>query len=346
MKEKALDFYSKNKKGVLIAGVVLIIILVLAFKGASKQDKWKDIVLNDYVPKIKEGKLNITTNESDEFYISTDKVNDKYYNTYKNECIKMGYTIDSKEDGSSYEAYNKDGYKIRVYIISDRMYVDLDAPEKLSNITWPTNGLASLLPVPKSTIGKVITDSSKYFRIQLGEISKEEYNNYVKSCEDKGFTNDYDKQEDYYSAKNADKYNITIKYLGNNNIEIYIEAPEENNNSTDNNTPSIDNNKPSNDNDKPNTNDSNMVNGMRKEFKNAMDSYEKFMNEYVSFMKKYNNNPTDMSLISDYTKYLSKYSEFVSDFEKWDGNDLNTKEAAYYLEVQTRVSKKLLEVAN
>jgi len=33
-------------------------------------------------------------------------------------------------------------------------------------------------------------------------------------------------------------------------------------------------------------------------------------------------------------------------FEKWESSNMTTKEAVYYLEVQTRVSKKLLEVAN
>ena len=41
-----------------------------------------------------------------------------------------------------------------------------------------------------------------------------------------------------------------------------------------------------------------------------------------------------------------KYSKFVEDFEKWDDEDMNAAESAYYLEVQTRVNKKLLEVAN
>ncbi|MDO5557903.1 MAG: hypothetical protein Q4G05_06710 [Clostridia bacterium] len=42
-----------------------------------------------------------------------------------------------------------------------------------------------------------------------------------------------------------------------------------------------------------------------------MDSYESFINEYITFMKKYKaSNGTDMSLISDYAKYMSKYAEF------------------------------------
>ncbi len=81
------------------------------------------------------------------------------------------------------------------------------------------------------------------------------------------------------------------------------------------------------------------------DFKAAMDSYETFMNEYVSFMKKYSANPTDISLIADYADYMSKYSDFVEDFEAWEDEELNNEELAYYVDVQARVSKKLLEVA-
>ena len=76
-----------------------------------------------------------------------------------------------------------------------------------------------------------------------------------------------------------------------------------------------------------------------------MDSYETFMNEYVDFMKKYQDNPSDISLIGDYADYVKKYSDFVDDFEKWEDEEMNTAETAYYIDVQARVSKKLLEIA-
>lgn len=89
-----------------------------------------------------------------------------------------------------------------------------------------------------------------------------------------------------------------------------------------------------------------LVDGMRPEFKSAMDSYENFINEYVDFMKKYIADPSDMSLLMDYADYMSKYSDFVEDFEEWeDDDDMNTAETAYYIDVQARVSKKLLEIA-
>lgn len=80
------------------------------------------------------------------------------------------------------------------------------------------------------------------------------------------------------------------------------------------------------------------------DFKEAMDSYEEFMDDYVAFMKKYNANPTDISLLTDYADYLSKYADFVEDFENWEDEELNAAETAYYIDVQARVSKKLLEV--
>lgn len=85
--------------------------------------------------------------------------------------------------------------------------------------------------------------------------------------------------------------------------------------------------------------------GIRADFKAAMDSYEKFFDEYVAIMKKYKNNPSDMSILADYSKYMGQYAQTMKDFEKWESEDMNTAEAAYYLDVQNRITNKLLEVA-
>ena len=86
--------------------------------------------------------------------------------------------------------------------------------------------------------------------------------------------------------------------------------------------------------------------GLSKEFKEAMDSYEAFIDEYVAFMKKYSDsNGTDMSLISDYTKYMTKLDDANKKFEKWNDSNMNAEESAYYIQVQTKVNKKLLEAA-
>lgn len=84
--------------------------------------------------------------------------------------------------------------------------------------------------------------------------------------------------------------------------------------------------------------------GLRPDFKAAMDSYETFMDEYVAFMKKYNENPSDLELMSEYADYMVKCADCVNKFEKWDSEGMNGEELAYYTEVQARVMKKLLEV--
>ena len=64
----------------------------------------------------------------------------------------------------------------------------------------------------------------------------------------------------------------------------------------------------------------------------------------IAFMEKYNNNPSDIGLIADYASYMRKYADFAKKFEQWENEDLNDDELAYYIEVQTRVNQKLLDV--
>lgn len=88
-----------------------------------------------------------------------------------------------------------------------------------------------------------------------------------------------------------------------------------------------------------------LVDGMRPDFKEAMDSYEAFYDEYCEIVKKYTENPSDMELLADYTDMVSKAAEMTEKFEAWENGDLNRAELEYYLDVQNRVTKKLLEVS-
>ena len=83
--------------------------------------------------------------------------------------------------------------------------------------------------------------------------------------------------------------------------------------------------------------------GIRPEFKKAMDDYEDFYDKYCKLLKDYQNNPTDMKLMADYMEALGKAEELDKSFEAWDGN-LNNEELKYYLEVQTRVQKKMIDI--
>ena len=85
-----------------------------------------------------------------------------------------------------------------------------------------------------------------------------------------------------------------------------------------------------------------LVDGMHSDFKQAMDSYEEFMNQYCDFMDKYEkSNGADPTLVIECADYVAKYAQAMKAFEAWESKNLNATEAAYYLDVQTRINQKL-----
>ncbi len=95
----------------------------------------------------------------------------------------------------------------------------------------------------------------------------------------------------------------------------------------------------------PETDGEELIDGMRPDFKDAMDAYETFYDEYCEFMAEFNDNPSDLGLIAKYATLLAEMQKVNEAFEKWDGEELNDAELKYYLDVNNRVAKKLLEIA-
>lgn len=88
-----------------------------------------------------------------------------------------------------------------------------------------------------------------------------------------------------------------------------------------------------------------LVDGMRPEFKEAVDGYEAFMEEYCDFMKKFNESPDDLTLLGEYAEFLTQYTEVAEDIEALGESVMNDAEAKYYLEASARINQMLLEVA-
>ncbi len=84
--------------------------------------------------------------------------------------------------------------------------------------------------------------------------------------------------------------------------------------------------------------------GIDPDFKAAMDAYEAFYDEYCDILQAYSKNPTDMTLLLEYGKLMAKAVEMDEAFEKWESEDLNSEELKYYLEVNTRVMQKMVDV--
>lgn len=335
----------------VIAAVALIAIIsaISGGKGKGEKIEWSKIELRDQLPEPPSNRGTLFENSDEEFWVSLDGVSDDQYNDYLDACVDKGFTVDADKSSYSYKAYNADGYSLDMSHIGDGLSITLKAPMKFGSITWPSSTVGNMLPAPKSTTGKFSYEHDDSFFVYVSETSKADYDQYVADCSANGFNIDYDKGDTYYRADNADGYHISLKYEGNNIMAVEIKASKNSDVGTSEpatTEPSTETTAPSESNateTKPN--DTDLVDGMRKDFKDAMDSYEAFMDEYVAFMKKYSDNPSDVGLLADYTKYMSKYADMVEKFDKWESEDLNDAELAYYIDVQARVSKKLLDVA-
>ena len=345
-----------------IAAFVLIIPFFTVGGGSSYTAKaqaieWDTLDLGEKLPVIQKGKGRIYSNSNDRLSLSIDGYEEKDYKAYRDACIAFGYTVEAEEDSSSYKAFNEDGYCLQLDQMLSEMDIHLDAPETFETLEWPTNGLAVLLPQPDSAVGRTMQDSGTAFEIKVGETTPEVYKAYVKACEEAGFTANHNKTDTAFSANNADGYRVTVSYLGFQVMQIRIEAPEvpelseatEAENPEDGGTADAPQDTAADTAVLPDTTpetdnaDSANETGLRPDFKAAMDSYEAFMDEYCDFMAAYSENPSDLTLIGKYATYLEKYTKLTEDFDKWNSEDMNAAELAYYTEVQTRVSKKLLE---
>lgn len=352
-------FYKSAWFIILSIFVAVILIAIIIFSavtvGGGNKINWSELELGDKLPVPKKLNGEVLLDNSESLSLTVYKVSEKDFKDYVKECKNAGYTVDIAYESlsSMYEAFNDEGYNLYLsyYSSEESMRIDLTEPAtaKMKEFEWPDNDLCSLLPTPKSNFGYFNSNSSNYLSVSIGNTTVEDYEDYVKTCQDKGFNVDYYSSDNSFSAKNSNGYSLYVKYAGVNVMDITLNKPyedTESNNDDDNNTskpstieekseetqtPESDNNSSSND------------NKLSKDFKEAMDSYEDFMDDYIDFMEKYQDSDgTDLSLLTEYTEYMNKYNQVCEDFKAWDSSDMNSAEAAYYLEVQTRVNQKLL----
>ncbi len=357
---------AKNKKSsfgkvFFLILVIVAIVGVIGTHGFKKREEkiiWNDFELSSMLPEPKSNIGELVADSEERFCIYIYKTSRNEYKDYLAECEKSGYSVESEKDETHYGAWNEDGYKLSLwYIDSDeRMQVELETPMEMDELQWPTSGVAAMLPVPKSTVGTIQSESSDRFYVYVGDTPIEEYNAYVNECSEKGFSVDYEKGETYYRADHADGCHISLSYQGNSVMSVEIEKSKDDGVAAAGNEPTDEAESDEaesiveGEEDMPDTEgtateneNAELVNDMRPEFKEAMDSYESFYNEYCDFLKKYAENPSDLTLLAEYADMMSEAAEMDKKFGEWEDGDLNEAELSYCLEVEARIAKKLAD---
>lgn len=223
------------KTWIPLLAIILSFVLIIPYFSLFKVNiaefakyNWDDVVLANMLPKPASPYGEIISNSDDYLSLDVAKTSEAQYKDYIEKCKEKGFTIDTEITGSSFYAYNDKGYKLSLsyYDYSGEMNINLDSAMEMETITWPDSAMAKLLPVPKSTTGKIYSNDEDSFSVYIGNTSVEDYKAYIKACEDKGFTIDTNKQDKSFTAKNADSYKLTVNYEGNNVIYITVAEPE------------------------------------------------------------------------------------------------------------------------
>lgn len=138
-------------------------------------------------------------------------------------------------DISHYELVEPDIAEIE-YIKDDRIYTcyyDFGAKnyttdeETIPAVYWPETTLGSVLPKPSAPVIKeesINNEESFYFRAY--GLTLADFDSYITECKNKGFTVDSKSYEGFYSADNAEGYNVYLSYDETNDcINGSIKAP-------------------------------------------------------------------------------------------------------------------------
>ena len=80
------------------------------------------------------------------------------------------------------------------------------------------------------------------------------------------------------------------------------------------------------------------------EWRQFLQEYEAWVDDYISIVKKYKENPTDMTILTDYMEMFSHLTQWSQKADKIQGSILDTSEALEYSKEMLRIAGKLAEV--
>lgn len=216
-----------------IAGIVILVaavIFVLVRGGFFEEIRMSNTPLtipvtelSEQMPQIEGGKGEVVTNNSFYFSVEYYNISDVEFEEYKQMCKDEGFTIDCESNGSLFEAYNEDGYNIRITYYNNKMHVTVKDKEDMGVLVWPSTEVADLLPKPDSDYGYVSSASDSCVIIFVGNMTKDDYKAYITACMEEGFVKNLSQTEDHYHADNEDGYGVMVEYCGYNTVFIRID---------------------------------------------------------------------------------------------------------------------------
>lgn len=202
--------------GIIIAAIIIVLlILIIVVKTGKPNYEWPKSGLATSIPEPSQKKGEIYSNDNTMFDINLYRVSEDDYSAYVQECMDSGYTVEADDETADYGAYNedKDRYiEINYYDYNSEMSVTVHAPDKWTDIYWPSSKVVKNLPKPKNLYGAINWDYSDSFSVDIANVSEAEFQDYIDECMKAGYNVDYDRNDDSYYADNKAGVNLSVSY--------------------------------------------------------------------------------------------------------------------------------------
>lgn len=177
-----------------------------------------------------------TNGGRDEVYMGANR--DRYVEPGENCDIPctFNFTAYPVTDTEQYELMEPKMATI-TYKADDKIYLEyydfqslsysLDSRSGINAVQWSDSNIASMIPKIEAPVVIVSSDDADYFYARSYGTSIEQFESYVTQAEEKGFTVDESKSSEYYSAMNADGYEITAGFSTlEESLYVSVRAPE------------------------------------------------------------------------------------------------------------------------
>ncbi|MBP5281288.1 MAG: hypothetical protein J6Z22_02185 [Lachnospiraceae bacterium] len=216
-KEKNLKLL-KIKNACLIAVAVLVIVWFVALlNGGDSDDRdenknWPKYGLASEIPEM-EGTIDYSYSTDSNFTIRMKKVTVEEYQEYKQAVKDAGFVIDPEEDEYDYEAYNNDDKRVKLYYYKSDKSLSIDVYDAIPFISfkWPIGELAQEIPIPEADKMHIEHLDDTSLRIYVGDLTREEFTQYVFACQERGFTGSYEAGNTFDG--DLGKLSVTVEFL-------------------------------------------------------------------------------------------------------------------------------------
>ena len=209
----------KLKNGCLIGVGILVIIWFVALmagdsssSGSSHDDSWPTQGFGSELP-VPNGTIRYAYSSKNDFSATIKGFSTSAFNAYVEECRESGFNIDEEVLENRFVAYDENDNELvlSLWSHSKELNIQFSKGIVMAEYQWPTGELAERIPQPAAEKSCLVRLNSTGFQIYVGDLTRQQFVQYIMELQEKGFEGYYNgDSDDYYGRK--DRLTVSLKF--------------------------------------------------------------------------------------------------------------------------------------